>query len=159
MITASETQPPEGLHRLIYASRQTLRRADDLEELLTDVIQGSIPRNRSLDITGLLLAHGGWFVQTLEGPARKVEALYDVIARDPRHDEVVVLSRGPAEHREFADWNMCARRMNEGDEAILEGLERRGGEFDPRRLTGASALRLMRAVAEAQRRPARRRVA
>jgi hypothetical protein len=145
------TETPRRLHRLIYFSRQAP--LADIDHEVERIIRASIANNRALDITGLLLVHQDWFVQVLEGGYEKVQTLYGRISGDPRHSEATVISAGPVDAREFGDWNMCARHMNAGDEAILDVLDQRG-VFDPTRLSPGSALRLMRTVAQVQRRAA-----
>jgi len=138
------------LHRLVYASRQEIAPAD-LDDEVGKIIRTAIGRNRADAITGLLLIHEGYFLQALEGPAEAVMTTYGRICADPRHSDVKVIHAGPAKAREFADWNMCARRMTAADEAILATLAQRG-HFEPHALSGASALRLLTTVRGIQRR-------
>lgn len=138
------------LHRLVYASRIEIP-ARAVDEQVASIISVSIGNNRQADVTGLLLVHAGYFVQALEGPAEAVMTTYGRIIRDPRHDAPVVLQAGPAAAREFADWNMCARRINLGDDAILDALSQRE-RFAPHELSGAAALRLLTSVRGIQRR-------
>ncbi|WP_296600807.1 BLUF domain-containing protein [Phenylobacterium sp.] len=133
-----------ALHRLIYASRVAIPAAD-VEHEVGAIIRASIRNNREHALTGLLLVHDGWFVQALEGPAQAVMERYGRIVDDPRHADAKVLAAGPAEAREFGDWNMCARDMSAADEAILDALALRAA-FQPAGLSGPSALRLLRAV-------------
>lgn len=144
---------PRRLHRLIYFSRQALPDPADADHEIGKIIRASIANNRALDITGLLLVHQDWFVQVLEGGYEKVQTLYGRIAGDARHEGATVITAGPVEAREFGDWNMCARRMNAGDAAILDVLDQRGA-FEPAKLNAPSALRLMRTVAQVQRQAA-----
>jgi hypothetical protein len=139
-----------SLHRLIYASRVAIPGAE-LDAEVDAIIRASVENNRRVGVTGLLLVHGGWFLQALEGPAQEVMTTYGRITRDPRHADAAVLAAGPAERREFSDWHMCARRITPGDDAILETLTQRG-LYEPMRLTGAAALRLLNAVRGIQRR-------
>lgn len=132
------------LHRLVYASEQRIL-APDLDHEVGAIIRASIRNNRDVAITGLLLVHEGWFVQALEGPAEAVMTTYRRILNDPRHTAAKVLSAGPAEARAFADWNMCARRMSDADDAILGALAQRAA-FQPDSLSGSAALRLLKAV-------------
>lgn len=136
------------LHRLIYASRQRVLPAD-LDHEVSRIIQASIRNNREVAVTGMLLIHDGWFVQALEGPAAAVMTTYGRVLDDPRHEDAKVLSAGPAERREFRDWNMCARRMSPGDDAILDALGQRAA-FAPATLSGKAALRLLKTVRDIQ---------
>ena len=96
-------------------------------------------------LRGLLLAHQGWFTQALEGPAEAVMTTYSRILKDPRHTDVTMFGAGPAERREFSDWNMCARRLSPTDDAILATLDLKGA-FDPRGLGLGAAMRPLIAV-------------
>ena len=139
----SETPGSRTLHRLIYASRITLPPID-LNAEVAEIVRASIRNNRDVAISGLLLVHGGYFLQMLEGPTEAVLTTYGRICEDPRHADAKVLGAGPAQARAFADWNMCARRITPADEAILDTLSMRA--FEPHRLTPSSALRLLQAV-------------
>jgi hypothetical protein len=138
------------LHRLIYTSIQRLDAAE-LDHEVEDLIRASIRNNREAAITGLLLVHAGRFVQALEGPAEAVMNTYRRILDDRRHRDARVLAAGPAEGREFADWNMCARRISAADDAILATLSQREA-FEPEALSARSALRLLKAVRGVQER-------
>ena len=140
----SDVSGARTLHRLLYVSCQKVAEAD-LEHEVNAIIQASIRNNREVAITGLLLVHAGWFIQALEGNADAVMNTYRRILDDPRHDTAKVLSAGPAAGREFADWNMCARRMSDADDAIMDTLSSRQ-VFDPPTLTATAALRLLKAV-------------
>jgi hypothetical protein len=141
-----------SLHRLIYCSRQALP-PHDVDFEVGRIIRASIANNRAVDVTGLLLVHQGWFVQVLEGGYTKVHALYDKIAADVRHAGASILTAGPADGRAFGEWDMCARSTSDIDGQILDGLDQRGG-FEPTKLTGSSAMRLLRTVAQVQKRAA-----
>ena len=138
------------LHRLVYASRINVP-SHALDGEVEAIIAASVANNRRDGVTGLLLVHGGFFVQALEGSAEAVMTTYGRITRDRRHDAAQVLTAGPAGEREFADWNMCARRIGPADDAILDTLSQRD-RFAPFELTGGAALRLLTAVRGIQRR-------
>ena len=135
-----------GLHRLLYFSRTALS-GPDLDLELGRIVRDSIHNNRHAAVTGMLLSHDGWFVQVLEGPGEAVEATYRRIQSDPRHAEAVRVAYSKAPNRLFADWDMCARRLNDGDDAILTDI----GRFDPRGETADQLLRLLCSVADQQR--------
>jgi blue light- and temperature-responsive anti-repressor len=63
-------------------------------------------RNRSMDVTGMLLFEDGCFLQTLEGPPDKLDALWTSIKRDTRHDHIEVLSEHIVPARLFSDWDL-----------------------------------------------------
>ena len=87
----------------IYASRASVALGD------TD-IQGLLERARSNNsargITGMLLFIEGSFFQVLEGEAAVVDEIYEVIARDPRHDRVTQIIREPIAQCSFGEWSM-----------------------------------------------------
>lgn len=146
-----EISSSRSLHRLIYASRQSFGAGQSPEEEIDGLIRASIRNNRAVAITGLLLVHDGWFVQALEGPAQAVMTTYRRIVDDKRHEAASVICAGPAPAREFANWNMCARRFSTADDAILDTLSQRAS-FEPHRLNDRSALRLLKAVRNIQER-------
>lgn len=63
-------------------------------------------RNRQLSVTGMLLYENGSFLQTLEGPPDKLDALWSSIKQDPRHDHIEVLSEHMVPARLFSDWDL-----------------------------------------------------
>ena len=152
----SEISGSRTLHRLIYASRQAIEPVRVNAEV-DEIVRASIRNNRAVAITGLLLVHDGWFLQALEGPAEAVMSTYRRILDDPRHAEPRVISAGPALVREFGDWNMCARRMSQADDAILATLSRRDIDFTT--LGAEHALRLLNLVRGIQHRTELSRIA
>jgi hypothetical protein len=134
------------LHRLIYASHLARGVERELSPLLQDILAASLRHNLDHRVTGLLIAHDGWFLQALEGPPEGVRAIYERIAEDDRHTAPVVLDRGPVETRVFSRWIMCARALAGRDGAILArlGMDR---DFDPVRQTTRPVMPLMLAIA------------
>lgn len=57
----------------------------NIESIAESILQSSRENNAALGVTGVLLSSDGAFFQVLEGPRDVVEALYNKIARDPRH--------------------------------------------------------------------------
>ena len=135
---------PQTQHRLIFASRSDIR-PGDLPAALEAILAASVHRNRMAGVTGLMLAHEGWFLQALEGPAEAVLETYRRIAADKRCHGAKVLAAGPAILREFADWNMCVRSIGTSDQPALEALGM-GERFEPLKLSGRCALTLLKAV-------------
>ena len=64
--------------------------------------------NELNDITGVLTYDDKTqqFVQLLEGPKAKIDALFDRIIRDPRHQEVIIRFQSPIEQRLYRRWAM-----------------------------------------------------
>jgi hypothetical protein len=132
------------LHRLIYAARCDIR-PGDLPAQLEAIEAASALHNRLGHVTSLLLAHQGWFLQALEGPAEQVLETYRRIAADKRCHGAKVLFAGPAILREFADWNLCVRTIGAADQPALAALGM-GETFQPLKLSGRCALTLLKAV-------------
>jgi hypothetical protein len=130
------------LHRLIYVSRWTNGLGDDVPAALHRIVAVSMASNRTIDVTGLLLAHEGWFIQVLEGPSAEISGLMGRISRDPRHREVHTLSAGPAERRLFSDWDMAGARLGPEADPILIELGQIA-RFDGGGLNADAALQLL----------------
>ncbi|OYP38244.1 BLUF domain-containing protein [Rhodopirellula sp. MGV] len=91
------------LFQLVYVSAATKTFADtELEQLLI----GARQTNHAFQITGVLLFVDNTFFQVLEGDCQAVRALYEKIACDPRHSNVLVIAESIVNERNFGDWNM-----------------------------------------------------
>ncbi len=89
--------------QIIYASAAAKPFArDNLVELLKIARR----KNMAADISGMLLYHGGSFLQVLEGPEKNVEELYAKIQKDPRHNRCLLLWRDSIQQKEFENWSM-----------------------------------------------------
>ena len=98
----------DQIYRILYCSRNRVELP--LERQLTEVrsiLAKSRVNNKGLGVTGALLFNGSVFAQVLEGPVANVEATFEKIQRDLRHDEVVVLEAGSVPCREFGEWAMA----------------------------------------------------
>ena len=97
---------PEPLYQIIYHSLAT--GAGLPPEELAGLLRQARAYNQDHRLTGLLLyaADTREFVQVLEGPRDEINALYERIARDPRHKHAFVLHEGEAAGRMFPDWRM-----------------------------------------------------
>ena len=86
---------------IIYISRakQNFTSGD-----LADLRDLADARNRSEDITGLLLSDGARFIQALEGDAAAVQAVMDRIAKDSRHDNISYFRPITTNCRQFGKW-------------------------------------------------------
>ncbi len=119
------------LYHLIYLSIAT---AEMLEAQLLELLETSRQNNTRDEITGMLLYKDGRFMQLLEGPESKVCATYGRIVRDLRHRDVTILLEGPIEDRDFADWSMGFRTLDDATVHDTPGysdfLEARFSVFD-----------------------------
>ena len=81
-------------------------------------------KNRRLALTGLLVHKDDRFVQVLEGEEQAVRTLFAAIAQDPRHRNLALLTEGPIARREFADWSMGFRDLQDSDLLGLYGHDK-----------------------------------
>ena len=107
------------LHQLVYLSESTSKMSSD--DLLP-ILNQAKPNNAAIDVTGSLFYNGGWFLQVLEGPAATLAALYDKIAKDPRHRHLRLLYNEPAEFRTFTRWSMNMTNLDDRQSDKYEEL-------------------------------------
>jgi len=107
-----------SLIQLIYVSTATEKMP---AEEFRRILDTSVRRNSASQVTGMLLYAHGSFMQVLEGEAAAVEETLGRILRDPRHDDLTVLTRQPVEARDFATWSMGFRGVSAEDAAAWPG--------------------------------------
>lgn len=104
------------LVRLMYASRA----AEPVRpETLQAILKKSTHNNPGVGVTGVLCFSGAIFLQVLEGGRAPVSKLYNRIAQDPRHADVVLLSYEEIEERSFSGWAMGQVDMSRLNTALL----------------------------------------
>ena len=91
------------LRSLVYKSR-----SKDLGnwDLVNSILVSSTRNNPKNDLTGLLVATETHFLQVLEGEFEAVNATFERIARDERHNTLQIISFTEIEERQFAEWTM-----------------------------------------------------
>lgn len=77
--------------------------------------------NARKGITGILLYRDGNFLQSIEGEEAAVGELFSIIARDKRHNGLMVLFREEIPAREYPDWSMAFRDLSREEEGIAAG--------------------------------------
>lgn len=92
-------------------------------ELLELLVQ-SREKNLRLGITGMLLYEGGNFMQVLEGDASAVRQVYDSIVRDPRHQGIILVDEDTLAERQFGDWSMGFRNLDDAEAQATPGFSR-----------------------------------
>ncbi|MGN8056152.1 BLUF domain-containing protein [Pedobacter sp. 22163] len=122
------------LFHLIYFSKaRTLMPVDGLTSLLN---QSSV-NNLANDITGMLLymegryfsEYEGRFMQVLEGSESNVKKLFEKIAKDERHQGVLVLRESFLKERNFPDWTMGFKSIRHEEYQKLPGFFPLGDDF------------------------------
>lgn len=101
--TAIEEEAKVEYMQLIYISAASV---EFTTEDLTKLLKKAREKNAKVDVSGMLIYHEGSFFQVLEGPEEEVYRVYDLIADDPRHDEVRLLLKSVVEKRSFENWSM-----------------------------------------------------
>ena len=92
------------LERIVYRSKST----SDIGSLsLFNLLTEARKKNARLDITGHLIFDGEFFTQWIEGPGKSINSLWESLLKDDRHNQVILISRTPIEHRRFAEWSMA----------------------------------------------------
>jgi hypothetical protein len=126
------------LVRLMYASRA----ADSVNpDDLAAILKKSKTNNPPIGVTGVLCFSGGIFLQVLEGGRSPVSGLYNKIACDPRHHDVVLLSYEEVSERSFAGWSMGQVNLSRLNPALLLKYSERP-ELDPYAVSGQVSLAL-----------------
>lgn len=82
--------------------------AADLDRPAIDaLIARAAERNAEAGITGILMTSGRMFYQVIEGPDAEIDALYERISSDPRHQDVLLLGvESGVTDRIFASWSL-----------------------------------------------------
>jgi hypothetical protein len=128
------------LVRLMYASRAAGSVSADQ---LAAILKKSKENNAGTGVTGVLCYcfNAGIFLQVLEGARGAVSALYNRIAQDPRHREVVLLSYEEIGERHFSSWPMGQVNMTRLNPSLLLKYSERA-LLDPYAVSGKASLAL-----------------
>jgi hypothetical protein len=93
------------MFHLIYTSQARQAFSDtDLKKLL----MRARSNNGKINVTGMLISHGGVFLQAVEGDELSVRDVFKRIEKDARHTGIAVLRSQSSfgERRIFGDWWM-----------------------------------------------------
>lgn len=127
------------LVRLLYASRAV---EPLTQEVVDQILAVSRKDNPAHGVTGLLCYSGDIFMQVLEGGREAVSALYNRIASDPRHTDVVLLRYEEITERRFASWSMGQVNLARVNPAILLKYSTKA-ELDPYAGCGQAAMAML----------------
>ena len=100
---SSLNKKDRGLFELTYLSKANIQ-PNQIDDELRKIENIASVRNRSREISGLLIFRNGHFMQRIEGERHAIDSLYSAIAQDPRHGNITVLSKGYINERLFRDW-------------------------------------------------------
>jgi hypothetical protein len=109
-----------ALYRIAYTSTSLIGGDPATERFeIAEILLHSRRHNKSLEVTGALLAASSKFAQVLEGERANVEYVFSRIKRDPRHKDVEVIVSDGIESRQFPTWSMAhIRSSQEAEQAI-----------------------------------------
>lgn len=113
------------LRSLIYKSRSTTPVNRDL---VNSILASSTRNNPVEGITGVLIATETHFLQVLEGEYDALNATFERIARDTRHDTVRLISFTELEERQFGDWAMNGIGLFDLNKELVSELCSKFGE-------------------------------
>lgn len=94
------------MSRLIHIIYSSAAKAPFSYEDLLTLLGTSRTKNSSLNISGMLLHIEGSFLQVIEGREEDIDELFNKIADDPRHGNIVTIVRESIAQRAFSDWSM-----------------------------------------------------
>ena len=127
------------LVRLLYASRAASALMPDTIE---NILAVSRKENPAKGVTGLLCYSGDMFMQVLEGGREAVNQLYTRIAKDPRHQDVILLVYEEITERRFAGWTMGQVNLARVNPSILLKYSERP-VLDPYAVSGNVSMALL----------------
>ena len=100
------------MHLIIYTSKY-VGRAEDINDILADIVIRSEKNNLKYGITGLLFYHNGRFIQVLEGERVALEGLMSILENDDRHNNIQRIVDEPIKKRAFQEWSMDSLNLSE----------------------------------------------
>lgn len=110
-------------------------------EQLLAIFRTSKASNPAQGVTGVLCHSEGLFMQVLEGGRGAVSALYNQIAADKRHTDVVLLAYQEITERRFAGWSMGQVNLSRLNPSLLLKYSE-CPRLDPYAMSGTAALAL-----------------
>ena len=127
------------LVRLLYVSRALDKNAQGAIE---SILESSRAYNMTNGITGVLCYGGDIFLQAIEGGRHAVNGLYNHIAKDERHTDVVMLHYEEIRERRFGGWTMGQVNLSKLNTSIVLKYSERP-QFDPYAVSGNVSLALL----------------
>ena len=109
----------EDLYCITYISYYV---GPSLDRDLSNILKTAREFNEKNNITGLLLANKGIFMQVLEGAQAIVKNCYTQIQQDTRHKGLQILRSESVVKRSFASWDMAYVPFNALDKSQQEGF-------------------------------------
>ena len=127
------------LVRLLYASRAPKSIS---AKVVTAILADCQRNNPERGITGVLCYSGEIFLQVLEGGRDAVCETFNAIVRDPRHEQVRLLSFEEISERRFGGWTMGQVNIEKiNPTLLLKHAER--AELNPFTVSGQASMALL----------------
>jgi len=99
------------LSQLVYVSN---RKETCSKEEIKKILDSCKRNNPSLNITGVLLYSDDKFIQLVEGDSNEINALYERIKTDERHQNCVMIYNAPISEKTFPSWHMGSKKIDLG---------------------------------------------
>jgi len=128
------------MYQIIYTSEAATSFSSlDLQALLAIARRKNVIRG----VTGMLVCSDNQFLQVLEGDAADVISTFDRIAKDPRHDQLIVLHRGYSNvGKTFGETSMGFHSIALNS-ALPDGFTRVANRLDFASFDGLTALEFL----------------
>lgn len=130
------------LVRLIYASRIS---DEFIIDDVKDIVNKATRSNALNDITGLLCFNRNYFLQCIEGERDVVNATFNRISKDVRHEEITLVDYCEITEREFTDWAMEYVPESHVSMTLTRKFSA-NRVFNPLNMSGASCHHFIRAI-------------
>lgn len=127
------------LVRLLYASRAAKALS---AKSVAGVLNDCQRNNPALGITGVLCYSDEIFLQVLEGGRDAVCETFNTIVRDPRHEEVRLLSFEEIGERRFGGWTMGQVNIAKVNSSLLMKYAEKA-ELNPFAVSGRVSMALL----------------
>jgi hypothetical protein len=124
------------LVRALYVSRAA---GPQTGTTTAGILAASEAHNAAHGVSGVLCQGQGLYLQVLEGERGEVNRLYARILRDPRHQDVQMLSLEEITERRYPQWSMAHVMLPDSDAMV----RMKHPEFDPYSASGAFVLQLV----------------
>ena len=124
------------LVRALYVSRAA---GPQTGTTTAGILAASEAHTAAHGVSGVLCQGQGLYLQVLEGERGEVNRLYARILRDPRHQDVQMLSLEEITERRYPQWSMAHVMLPDSDAMV----RMKHPEFDPYSASGAFVLQLV----------------
>lgn len=133
------------LVRLVYTSRSSEPVTPELQD---HIFKTSQTNNAEHGITGTLCIDiaNSLFLQVLEGSRPNINYLYNVIVRDERHSDILLLDYAEIRERHFSSWRMGCVDINKVNRSMILRYSEKP-QLDPYTMTGDAAVKLLEELA------------